>query len=111
MRFVNLTPHAIVVRTSEGDMTFAPSGAVARVSTSVEAFGEVGGIPLTRTVFGAPVGVPDIEEGTIFIVSSLVGARVCRPDVVAPDTGATAIRENGQVVAVRGFQSFLGLET
>lgn len=106
MRFVNLTPHAIVVRTSEGDKTFAPSGDVARVSTSVETLDSVGGIPLTRTAFGTPVGVPEAVEGTIYIVSSLVGARVCRPDVVAPDTGATAIRENGQVVAVRGFQSF-----
>lgn len=39
------------------------------------------------------------------MVSNLVLEKLgtMRKDVVAPDTGGTAIRENGAVVAVRGF--------
>jgi hypothetical protein len=51
-------------------------------------------------------GIPATAEGVTYIVSGMVldalaGSRLA--DVVAPDTGADAIRENGQIVAVRGF--------
>ena len=107
MRFVNLTPHAIVVRTEEGDTVFPPSGEVARVSTREVEAPAVGGFPVVTSVFGDVTGIPAVEAGTMYIVSALVGERAARADVVAPNTGATAIRENGNVVAVRGFRAFV----
>ena len=107
MTVVNLTPHKIVVETAAGRVEFAPSGQVARITSRPEVAGEIDGIPVTRTIFGPVEGLPEPQAGVTFVVSSLVAGRVPnRPDVVAPDTGPTAIRVNGQIVAVRGFQRF-----
>ena len=107
MNIVNLTPHQIVVEMADGQRaTFQPAGAPARVSTTQEEVGQVAGIPLRRTAWGAVQGLPPPEEGTTYIVSALVADRARRPDVVSPDTGPTAIREGGQVVAVRAFVSW-----
>jgi hypothetical protein len=107
MTFVNLTPHEIVVReTDDTERKFAPSGQVARVSVTSEKVAEPEGIPVLRQVFGQVQGLPEAVEGTLYITSTLVAQVARRADVVSPDTGPKAIREGGQVVAVRGFQSF-----
>lgn len=105
---INLTPHAIRVVDAEGQllMELPPSGVVARVETSAAEVGRIGDIPVLRTDFGAVTGVPAPEEGVVYITSTLVAQAARRPDVVSPDTGPTAVRENGQVVAVRRFQTF-----
>jgi hypothetical protein len=101
--FINLTPHAITV---EGLGTLPPSGIVARVSVAQCDVGTRGGVRLRASVKGEVTGVPAPTEGVTFVVSGMVldalaGSR--KGDVVAPDTGADAVRENGQIVAVRGF--------
>ena len=107
MTVVNLTLHNIVVETADGRTEFAPSGQVARVASVPSRVGTVAGIPVNRPIFGPVVGLPEPQPDVTFIVSSQVAIRVPeRDDVVAPDTGPTAIRKNGQVVAVRGFQRF-----
>jgi hypothetical protein len=103
MKFVNLTPHAITV---EGLGVIPASGSVARVSVNSTDVGTVGGVRLRAQLKGQVSGLPAPTEGVTYIVSGMVldalgGTR--RGDVVAPDTGADAIRENGQIVAVRGF--------
>lgn len=105
MQFVNLTPHVIAVHTLAGAKhSFPPSGTVARVSSKTALVVEFDGIPINSQVFGAVENLPPAEDGKILIVSALVLGRVeGRIDVVAPDSGSTAIRENGQIVAVRGF--------
>ena len=97
---LNLTPHAIVVRTPDGDLTFPPSGTVARVATVERDAGQYNGIPLVTRATGAVTGLPD--EGTPCLVSGMVLAAVPgRRGVYAPDTGATALRdEKGHIVAV-----------
>ncbi|RME25645.1 MAG: hypothetical protein D6800_07370, partial [Candidatus Zixiibacteriota bacterium] len=47
-------------------------------------------------------GLPDPQDGTVYLVSSMVLSAVRgRRDVVAPDTGPTAIRdETGRITAV-----------
>lgn len=52
MVLVNLTPHAIVLRGTDGDVTIAPSGTVARVATipGADTGVQAGGIP----VFSSP---------------------------------------------------------
>ncbi len=103
MNFINLTPHALNV---EGLGTIQASGIIARVSVTQLDVGTRGGVRLRTSVKGEVVGIPAPAEGTIYIVSGMVldalgGTR--KGDVVAPDTGSDAIRENGQIMAVRGF--------
>jgi len=98
---LNLTPHAITLRTSSGDVTFPPSGQVARVSTVATDTGlTVAGVRVIRNQYGPVTGLP--TDGTPCIVSGMVLAALPpgTPNVYAPATGSTAIRENGQVVAV-----------
>lgn len=104
---INLTPHAISVQHADGTLTvWAPSGAVARVSMTETLVGTtVDDIPLIRRVPGA-VTMPELAAGVTALVSSMVldalaatadpRAAVC----YAPDSGPTAIRRDGQVVAV-----------
>ena len=109
---INLTPHPIVVRTDGGDVTIPASGQVARVTSRQELAGhiELDGvkIPVQKTTFGQVEGLPEPQDGTIYIVSGLVMTALAgtRDDVVQPDTSpAGAIRDaDGRIVAVRGFQ-------
>jgi hypothetical protein len=125
-KLVNLTPHAITVSTGEITMTFPPSGDAARVDTKntvespivVSQFSnhdlEIS-VPLnTVTTFGV-IGLPEPEENVMYIVSAMV-AQQClhRTDVIAPDTGPTAIRYTdgpmkGQIEAVRGFVRYANI--
>lgn len=86
-KLVNLTPHAITFITDTETQVIEPSGTLARVSTKTVLTGEtVSGIPVTKTEFGVVEGLPDPEEGTAFIVSSLVAGRVLeRTDVFIPN--------------------------
>ena len=105
---LNLTPHAIVLRSSDGYIVIQPSGQVARVAMAEQAVdGLVFGLPVVRRQAGAVTGLIVGETGVIApcLVSGMVlDALSNRPElsgvVFAPDSGATAIRENGQIVAV-----------
>lgn len=102
MELVNLTPHPIMV---EGFGTFESKG-LARVSTTQKVVGNINGIDLVETVQGQVEGLPEMEEGKMYIVSGMVlsALKGSRADVVAPDTGSTAIRnEKGQIIAVTRF--------
>lgn len=105
---INMTPHPITVEKVDGTrITFQPSGMVPRVTQTRETGSPIEGIPVTITVSGSVVGLPSRVEGTTIIVSSMVGQVAMRDDVVAPDTGATAVRDAvGHIVAVRGFVRF-----
>jgi hypothetical protein len=104
MKFVNLTPHAI---TLDGLGAIPASGTIARVSVSQRDIGTRGGVRLRQSVKGLVEGLPEPQDDVTYIVSGMVldalnGTRLS--DVVAPDTGADAIRnEKGHIVAVRGF--------
>lgn len=106
MQFINLTPHPIVIIKPDGRIEIPPSGKIARVGVTQKVVGEVGGIPLVRNEWGAIEGLPEpSQDDVIYIVSSLVLARVRgRTDVVAPDTGPTAVRdETGRIIGIRRF--------
>ena len=96
---INLTPHAITIRRPDGtDAILPPSGVVARVSTEERVVADLDGVPVVERVLGAVTGL--CEEPCI--VSAMVLAAVPgRPNTYAPDSGATAIRdERGQIIAV-----------
>ena len=104
---VNLTPHAIVLRGVDGDVTVPPSGTVARVSTvpGVDSGDSAGGVPIfTSPSFGEVEGLPAPSTDTMYIVSALVLARCAgRTDVLGPGTGPQdgAVRDvEGRIVAV-----------
>jgi len=102
---INLTPHAITLRTPAGDVTFPPSGQLARVSTIATLTGEVvAGVSVVRNSYGPVTGLVRDDNGVPLpcIVSGMVLAALPTGtvNVYAPATGATAIRKDGQVIAV-----------
>ena len=109
-QFINLTPHTINVwedinTVGGGRVVSLFSRGVARCATVRQALPDVAGVRLTRQAFGQVEGLPEPQPDTVYIVSALVLSALAgsRPDVVAPDTGGDAIRENGQIKAVRGL--------
>ncbi len=106
MNILNLTPHAITLRTDAQEMTFPASGIVARVpQTTFNEGRTVAGFPVYSSVFGQ-VEMPEPVEGTYYIVSAMVLSALAgtRQDVVAPRTDATAIRNDaGHIIAVTGW--------
>lgn len=111
-KVVNLTPHEICVADEAGNVIrrYPPSGIVARCAVSAEPVGEVDGVPVVRSSFGEVQGLPEVGDYrvVVYLVSSMVAqAAANRLNVVAPDTGPTAVRdEQGRIVAVRRFQKF-----
>lgn len=106
MNIVNLTPHAITLLTKDEQITIKSSGKIARVAVEEKELGFItDGIPLVSREFTQVENLPPLNElaGKIYLVSSLVLESLPMEyvdHVFAPDTGATAIRENGQIVAV-----------
>jgi hypothetical protein len=92
MKIVNLTPHPLVLvgRTIE-------SSGIARCEQVDREIGDVDGIPVVRSHFGAVGGLPEPEYGTIYVVSSITAAAVPeREDVFVP---ARPVRdEQGRIV-------------
>lgn len=105
---VNLTPHNVSVADKEGNIIqkFEPSGILARVEVSSKVVSVFNGIEIRKTVFGDISGIPEQKDGVLYLVSTLVAQVANRQDVISPDTGSTAVRKDGQIVAVRGFQTF-----
>lgn len=97
---LNLTPHAITIQLADGTtVTFPPSGRLARVASQEVEVGTLHGVPVIKRAFGAVEGLPD--DGAPCLVSALVlSACPGRSGVYAPDTGPTAVRKDGQVIAV-----------
>lgn len=107
---VNLNKHAIDVQLASGEaISLPPSGTVATVSVVTEDAGSEAGVPCVYTTYGPVVGLPEPEAGVTYVVNAIVLARVRgRDDVVAPDTGPSAVRfadgpQKGQVKAVVRF--------
>ena len=100
--FVNLTPHALNVHTGNGVVTIAPSGEVARVAPVNPAADPVGDIPTVTTTFGEVTGLPDPQEGKVFIVSGMVASATPREDVFSP--GDLVRDENGRPCGCKGLR-------
>jgi len=106
MNFINCTPHRIVLQTISKQINFEASGIIPRVETNYSEVEVIEDIPFVSVKKGKVVGLPDCKDNTVYIVSGLVFDTVSsfRIDVIAPDTGETAIRnEKGQIVAVTRF--------
>ena len=94
---INCTPHAVKV----GDTTICPSGIIPRVSTiEMEATSIDGFLTVTQSK-GKVENLPAPKAGVFVLVSGMVFQASDRSDLIAPDTGKTAIRnDKGQIIAV-----------
>jgi len=105
-KLVNLTPHTVNIFLRDGRQISLPSQGIARVKELVEDVGEleVDGvtIPLRRKFLEAVIeGLPEPEEGVIYIVSYLaaeVAWKLGREDVVA--TGDPVRDHEGRIIGV-----------
>lgn len=110
MRLINLTPHTVNVCDESGSVvrSIEPSGKVLRLPTRAYAAGELDEIPLVRLSYEEPEDLPPAEDGTVYIVSSLMLeplAAIGRRDFVAPDTspGSVVRDESGRIIGVKRF--------
>lgn len=102
-KFVNLTPHAINFVDGDGTVIkTVPSAGLARVVATREKVAIIDGIAVNKTSFGEITGLSEAEDGTIYIVSSLV-AQACpeRQDVFVVDD--TVRDENGRIIGARAI--------
>ena len=114
MNIINLTPHAINIALGDRNLEIPASGQVARcaVKSAPAGFIPVDGvqIPVVQNQFGEVEGLPEPVEGTILLVSALVGSALAgtRNDLYGPDTSPRwAVRDaDGKIVAVKGLQKF-----
>lgn len=98
---VNLTPHPVNIVNGP---TFPPSGEVARVSSTTEKVGEIAGVSLFRTRFGAVEGLPPPSNGDYFIVSRMVASAAReREDLLVPS--GLVRDEEGRVIGCEGFEA------
>ena len=104
---INLTPHRVVVQSAtnpEDGWIFEPSGILPRLETVEVEAEDTWGIPTVSRKLGAVKNLPAPVKGVKYIVSSLIlSACPDRVDLIAPDTGATAIRKDGRIEAVTRF--------
>jgi hypothetical protein len=88
--------------------TFDPSDQQVEIQTRGEEY-EVDGVPVEVTYVTGIEGLPDVDDGTYYIVPQPVAKRSDRPDLLTPDTGPSAVRdESGKVYACRRLFSVVG---
>lgn len=102
MKFRNLTPHPInLILPNKKTITFESEGVV-RVKSYVKSDGKLGKIPITRTEFGRPEGLPDYEKGTYLIVSRLVKEN-CPDRWDLLSVNETVRNQQGKVIGCRSL--------
>jgi hypothetical protein len=110
-KLVNLTPHPITLFLKDGRVIFLPSEGVARVREVREDAGELEledgiTVPLCRKFLSGEVeGLPEPQEGTVYIVSLLAAQRAWelgRTDVVAP--GDYVRDGEGRIIGITSLQ-------
>lgn len=104
--FKNLTPHMLNIIAADGSTIYniAPegNGNIARVSSTSNVVGTINGINVSRQTFGKVMGLPDAQDGVVYIVSRMVKDRVPdRNDVLVP--GASVRDENGVTIGANGL--------
>lgn len=103
MPIVNCTGLTIRLYRGDGDVyrTFDPADAPVQLR-STGASEDVDDVEVETTYVTAVHGLPEPADGTVYIVPQPVAQVLNRPDLVTPDTGPTAIREDdGTVYAVQ----------
>lgn len=101
---MNFTPHPINVCDTAGKVikTFQPEGLVRLKASTVPAGFDVDGVPVTKTLFGEPEGLPEQQGGVFLIVSQIVKSALPeRTDLLVP---AEVVRdEKGNILGCKSF--------
>lgn len=100
---INLTPHELtIVDESSKVIQRIPSSGFARAQQTREHLGDINGIPAYKTVFGEVGGLPEPQEGVIYVVSALTAqAAPHRDDLYVPDI---QVRDaEGKIIGCRAF--------
>ena len=87
MKILNLTPHPVNVIDFEGKVqTIFPEPEPARIASQMEPTESVNGVAMYQRVGEFPVAVPEPQEGTLLIVSSVVKLwfKGDRDDLIVP---------------------------
>ena len=108
---INLTPHPIALHGADGVVrTLPPSGKVARVRVervmldqATPISSETGPIDIAAERPLCIEGLPEPVAGVIYVVSRVVAEAARRVDVLCPDTGAGAVRADGQIIGTYGL--------
>lgn len=104
---INLTPHEVLVYWEDNVAKF-PSQGVARLTDVAEQEGFINGVPLVTVRGGEEYGLPEEEEGTVYIVSRVLAqafAGTEREDLVFP---FGEIRDHhGRIIAVTSLARFV----
>ena len=101
----NYTPHAVDLYEGDKVVKTYPSMGSARVSTNEVPTGLfVDGVQLTRTVFGEVTGLPEPQEGVLYIVSAFVATAMKgrRDDLIG---SLSDVRDaSGRPIGTTGFR-------
>jgi hypothetical protein len=104
MIIINTTPHQVHIVDKDNNVviTFPKGDFNIRLSVDTVDFGTINGVPISKTVFGDPIGLPDFIDGTFFIVSQLVkSALPNRTDLLVP---AQVVRDNnGNIIGCQSL--------
>lgn len=103
----NFTPHDIhLYEGSTLIATFPATGIVTRVNEATMDAGTVGSThyPLCKKVYENIIDLPPPVPGTYYIVSMMVMNAIPRDDLICPDTGSGAVRnDKGMIVGTSRF--------
>jgi hypothetical protein len=105
MKFINLTPHDIVLIGDEIHTLVPKSGVVARRKSicldEQPIFVEGTEIKVSRRFLGPITDLPDPKPGIIYITSHIVAEAAQRADVMSP--GELVIDDDGNTTGARGL--------
>ena len=107
-RVINLTPHECSIHIGDTIRRIPPSGNVVRLNSHCQACGECDGIPVVICKEGEPKGLPEPQDGVVYVVSSMVAKKVKRLDVLCPDTSDEGVIRDGKgyIIGVKQLQLF-----
>jgi hypothetical protein len=104
----NYTPHEVSIFSSLGEkIETLPTLGIARVLETTTTGIPVNGIPVVSKKYSEVTGLPEPEDGVIFVVSQMVlSAMKDRRDIMCPDTGSeSSVRDSeGKLLGVRRLQ-------
>ncbi len=101
-KILNFTPHPITIVDGENKVTRTiESSGLIRLAAKTVSSGTIDNVPVTKTAFGEPEGLPNFVEGTFIIVSQLVKSAFSRSDLLVP---AEVVRDKeGNIIGCKSL--------
>ncbi len=110
MEIINLTPHKINIMDNDGKLikVFESKGKARAAQKDVE-IGMLEGIPIIETEFGEPVGLPEYNPETYYIVSALTAKAADLSGRNTQDlllTAKTVRNGDGQIIGCQALAKY-----